>query len=133
MPTPLSGSGRADLHLGQGSTLRPDTLMQTAQISSRKLLADGAGHTFAPCPWRWTLTMVASTMAYSMSGWSETASKSRLNTSPLTQSRYRLKTVFQGPNAVGRSRHGLPVRAIHNTASIKRRLSSPLRPGAAFL
>ena len=32
---------------------------------------------FAPCPWRWTLTMVASTMAYSMSGSSETASKSR--------------------------------------------------------
>jgi hypothetical protein len=28
---------------------------------------------FAPCPWRWTLTMVASTMAYSMSGSSETA------------------------------------------------------------
>src|ERR1700732_167003 len=23
---------------------------------------------FAPCPWRWTLTIVASTMAYSMSG-----------------------------------------------------------------
>src|SRR5260370_3939962 len=33
---------------------------------------------FSPCPWRWTLTMVASTMAYSMSGWSETASKMRL-------------------------------------------------------
>ena len=31
---------------------------------------------FAPCPWRWTLTMVASTMAYSMSGSSDTASKS---------------------------------------------------------
>src|SRR5882762_2211287 len=44
---------------------------------------------FAPCPWRWTLTMVASTMAYSMSGCSETASKSRLKTSPLIQSRYR--------------------------------------------
>ena len=27
---------------------------------------------FAPWPWRWTLTMVASTMAYSMSGCSET-------------------------------------------------------------
>src|SRR3546814_9291026 len=26
---------------------------------------------FAPWPWRWTLTMVASTMAYSMSGRSE--------------------------------------------------------------
>ena len=28
---------------------------------------------FAPCPWRWTLTIVASTMAYSMSGASEQA------------------------------------------------------------
>src|SRR5665213_490126 len=87
---------------------------------------------FAPCPWRWTLTMVASTMAYSMSGSSEQASKSRLKTSPLTQSRYRLKTVFQGPNSGGRSRQGLPVRAIHNTASTNRRLSSPLRPGSDF-
>src|SRR5258708_7896374 len=87
---------------------------------------------FAPCPWRWTLTMVASTMAYSMSGSSEAASKSRLKTSAFTQSRYRLKTVFQGPNSGGRSRHGLPVRAIHNTASTKRRLSSPLRPGSDF-
>src|SRR6266496_2716490 len=77
---------------------------------------------FPPCPWRWTLTMVASTMAYSMSGSSEVASKSRLKTSAFTQSRYRLKTVFQGPNSGGRSRHGLPVRAIHNTASTKRRL-----------
>ena len=42
---------------------------------------------FAPCPWRWTLTMVASTMAYSMSGSSEQASKSRVKTSALTQSR----------------------------------------------
>ena len=33
---------------------------------------------FAPCPWRWTLTMVASTMAYSMSGSSEPASKQPL-------------------------------------------------------
>src|SRR5690554_1916967 len=31
---------------------------------------------FAPWPWRWTLTMVASTMAYSLSGWSEQAWKS---------------------------------------------------------
>jgi len=30
---------------------------------------------FAPWPWRWTLTMVASIMAYSMSGSSEQASK----------------------------------------------------------
>src|ERR1700726_49523 len=42
---------------------------------------------FAPCPWRWPLTMVASTMAYSMSGASEQASKSLVETSALTQSR----------------------------------------------
>src|SRR5690606_21058011 len=47
---------------------------------------------FAPWPWRWTLMMVASTMAYSISGSSEHASKSRTNISALTQSRYRLNT-----------------------------------------
>jgi hypothetical protein len=42
---------------------------------------------FAPWPWRWTLTIVASTMANSMSGSSEAASKSRLKTSAFAQSR----------------------------------------------
>src|SRR3546814_1857485 len=64
-----------------------------------------------------------------MSGSSEQASKSRTKTSALTQARYRLNTVFQLPKKAGRSRHGLPVRAIHSTASTKRRLSLPLRPG----
>ena len=47
------------------------------------------GPPFAPCPWRWTLTRVASTMAYSRSGSSEQASNSRWKTSALTQSRNR--------------------------------------------
>src|ERR1051325_2747020 len=96
--------------------------------------ADGLARSppFAPCPWRWTLTMVASTMAYSMSGSSEAASKSRSKTSARTQSRYRLKAVFQWPNSGGRSRQGLPVRAIHSIASTNRRLSAPLRPGSDF-
>src|SRR5882757_5893454 len=38
------------------------------------------GPPFAPCPWRWTLTMVASTMAYSISGPSEQASNSLTKT-----------------------------------------------------
>lgn len=86
---------------------------------------------FAPCPWRWTGTIVASTMANSMSGSSDTASKIRLKTSALTQSRKRLKAVFHLPKAGGRSRHGLPVRAIQSTASTNRRLSVPDRPGSA--
>src|ERR1700677_44995 len=87
----------------------------------------------APCPWRWTLTMVASTMAYSMSGVSETASNSRFQISAFAQSRKRVNTLFQWPNQGGRSRQGLPVRAIHSTASTNRRLSLPLRPGSPGL
>ena len=58
MPAPLSGPGRADLHLGQGRTLRPDTLMQTAQIGAQKPLADGAGHTLR-APLAVWLSMIA--------------------------------------------------------------------------
>ena len=42
---------------------------------------------FAPCPWRWTLTMVASTMAYSMSGSSETAVKQPVRKHPPSPNR----------------------------------------------
>src|SRR5262249_36131933 len=88
---------------------------------------------FAPWPWRWTLTMVPSTMTYSMSGSSETPSNSRRQTSAFTQSRKRVYTLFQWPNMGGRSRHGLPVRTIHSTASTNSRLSLPLRPGSPGL
>src|SRR3954452_24329453 len=54
--------------------------------------ADGLARSppFAPCPWRWTLTMVASTKAYSRSGSSETASNSRWKTPAFTQCQRRL-------------------------------------------
>lgn len=76
---------------------------------------------------------VGSIMANSMSGSSEHASKSLIKTSAFTQSRKRMKTVFHLPNEAGRSRQGLPVRTIHKTASTKRRLSFPLRPGSVRL
>ena len=44
-----------------------------------------------------------------------------------------MNTVFQLPNDAGRSRQGLPVRAIHSTASTNSRLSLPLRPGSPGL
>src|SRR5215216_4620360 len=85
---------------------------------------------FAPCPWRWTLTMVASTMAYSMSGSPETASNNRCQTSALTQSRKWVKTLFQFPNERGRSRHGLPVRDCpcgQSTAPPRQKAGCPCR------
>src|SRR4051812_26896774 len=77
--------------------------------------------------------MVASTRAYSRSGSPETASNNRCQTPAFTQSRKRVKTLFQFPNAGGRSRHGLPVRTTHKTASTNRRLFLPLRPGSPGL
>src|SRR3954451_2173575 len=77
--------------------------------------------------------MVASTRAYSMSGASETASNNRCQTPAFTQSRKRVKMLFQWPNEGGRSRHGLPVRTTHKTASTNRRLFLPLRPGSPGL
>ena len=124
---PVAGQQDKAYEIPEGVGEREDLGRQTAFGS-----ADGLALSppFAPWPWRWTLTMVASTMAYSRSGSSEQASKSRMNTSALTQSLYRLKTVFHLPKKAGRSRHGLPVRTIHRTASMKRRLSLPLRPGS---
>jgi hypothetical protein len=47
MPTPLSGQGCADLHLGQWrAAKRPDRFLQTDQTIIKSPLADGAGHTF---------------------------------------------------------------------------------------
>ena len=73
--------------------------------------------------------MVASTM----SGSSDKASKIRLKTSASRRSRNRRNAVHQLPNNAGKSRQGLPVRAIHNTASKSRRLFLPLRPGSVGL
>ena len=67
-------------------------------------------------------------MAYCISGWPLTASKSFCQISALTQSRKRLKTVLHLPNSSGKSRQGLPVRTIHSTASTNKRLSVPLGP-----
>jgi hypothetical protein len=72
-------------------------------------------------------------MANSMSGSSDTASKIRLKTSAFTQSRKRLNTVFHFPNSGGKSRHGLPVRAIHNTASRKQATIATRAAGVGHL
>lgn len=56
------------------------------------------------------------------------AAKIFSNTPAFTQSRYLLKTVFHLPNSGVKSRYGLPVRAIHNTASRNSQLFMLLHP-----
>jgi hypothetical protein len=74
-----------------------------------------------------------STMAYSMSGSSEQASKSRRKTSALTRSRYRLTTVFHLPKHGGRSRHGLPARTIQSHGFYKPPIVTAGPPGIGRL
>ena len=56
-------------------------------------------------------------MAYCISGWSLTASKSFLPDMALPPSRKRLKTVLHLPNSSSQSRQGLSVHTIHGTTS----------------
>src|SRR5260370_27508997 len=82
----------------------------------------------APAACWWARTMVESTIRYSKSGSSDIASKIRHQT-PLRLHRLkRRNTLFQSPNASGRSRQGQPVRPIQSTPSTNIRLSRPLPP-----
>ncbi len=47
--------------------------------------------------------------------------------------RNRFHTLYHFPKSDGKSLHGVPLRAIHNTASRKSRLSCPERPGSPVL
>jgi hypothetical protein len=75
------------------------------------------------------LTMVASIIAYSLSGSSAKVLK-RLSQTPLVAQREkRLWVFFQSPKRSGKSRQGAPERNFQITASTNRRLpSSLLRP-----
>ena len=89
---------------------------------------------FAPWPWRWTRTMGASTIARSMStSTSLEAPSTRANTPLSRRSARRRQTELPLPNPSGRSRRGLLVRTIHNTASRTSRPSGPVRPGSLLL
>jgi hypothetical protein len=77
--------------------------------------------------------MVPSIKAYPKSGWSDRHAKMRSHMPPFTQRRNRWKTLFQRPNALGRSRQGAPVRTRHSTASRNSRLSLAVAPGSDAL
>jgi hypothetical protein len=87
----------------------------------------------APVPCWWTRTIVPSMIAYSKSGSPDKLSKILSKTPFNAHRRKRWKTEFQFPNSGWRSRQGEPVRAIQSTASRKRRLSAPERPGSPDL
>src|SRR5258705_8777585 len=72
--------------------------------------------------------MVESMIRYSKSGSSDIASKILDQTRLMLHRLKRRNTLFQSPNASGRSRQGEPVRTIHSTPSTNIRLSRPVEP-----
>lgn len=82
----------------------------------------------APAACWWARMMVLSTIRYSKSGSSDIASKMRRQTPLSLQRLKRRNTLFQSPNTSGGSRHGEPVRTIHNTPSTNMWLSRPVEP-----
>src|ERR1700690_3581527 len=82
----------------------------------------------APAACWWARTMVESTIRYSKSGSSDIASKIRHQTPLKLQRLKRRNTLFQSPNASGRSRQGEPVRTIQSTPSTNIRLSRRVEP-----
>ena len=71
-------------------------------------------------------TMVLSRNTSSNSAPLANSVNTRCQTPLLDQRAKHVYTLFQRPNSAGKSRHGLPVRAIHSTASMNSRLSPPL-------
>ena len=88
---------------------------------------------FAPAACWWARTMVESMITYSKSGSLAKALKRLAHTPFFDHRGKRRQTLFQLPNAGGKSRQGAPVRAIHKTASMNRRSSRPVAPQSPFL
>ena len=116
--------------IAEGVDQSDDLGRQAAARSTDRLILSPP---LAPVPCWWTRTIVPSTIAYSKSGSPDKLSKTLSKTPFTAQRRKRLNTEFQFPSSRWRSRQGDPVRASHNTASRKRRLSSPERPGSPTL
>jgi len=93
----------------------------------------------APAACWWARATVLSMSSAFKSTPVRTAAMIRCHTPFLSQREKRVYVACQLPNAGSKSRHGLPVRAIHSTASINRRLSfavtpqSVALPGSTFL
>src|SRR5258705_8759345 len=103
---------------------------QSASRAADRLIAVFFG---APAACWWARTMVLSMKTSSKSASPASSAKTVCHTCARDHLAKRLYTLFQAPKSGGRSRHGLPVRAIHSTASTNCRLSAAVRPASVAL
>lgn len=83
----------------------------------------------APAACWWARTIVLSIKTSSRSASPASSASTVCHICARDHLEKRWYTLFHSPNSGGKSRHGLPVRAIHSTASTNSRLSPALRPG----
>ncbi|MGF6605059.1 hypothetical protein P3T23_009820 [Paraburkholderia sp. GAS448] len=81
----------------------------------------------------WARTIVLSMKTSSRSASPASSASTACHISARDHLAKRWYTLFHGPKSGGKSRHGLPVRAIHSTASTNSRLSPAVRPGSVDL
>lgn len=87
----------------------------------------------APAACEWARTAVLSSITSSQSCSTRRVRNTRSHTPFLAHRAKRVKVVCQLPSSGGKSRHGAPVRPIHSTASMNRRLSLAVTPTSVAL
>src|SRR5471030_3003091 len=87
----------------------------------------------APAACWWARTIVLSIKTSSRSASPASLASTACHISARDHLEKRWYTLFHGPKSGGKSRHALPVRAIHSTASTNSRLSPAVRPGSVPL
>jgi hypothetical protein len=87
----------------------------------------------APAACWWARTIVLSMKTSSRSASLASSANTACHISARDHLAKRWYTLFHGPKSGGRSRHGLPVRETHSTASTNSRLSEAVRPGSVAL
>lgn len=105
-----------------------DTVDFAAEAAPRASQSLWAVFFLAPAACRWARTAVLSRKTCSRSASARSAAHTRSHTPLCAQREKRTCVLCQSPNSGGRSRHGAPVRPIHNTASTNRRLSRAVTP-----
>src|SRR5215471_5661677 len=126
----LSGREKQAQDIAEGIDGNVNLGAQTSTRSPDRLLLNPP---FPPAACWCARMTVPSMMIDSKSGSSANAARIRSQIPALAQRRKRFHTLFHLPKNGGRSRHGVPVRAIQMTASTNSRLSSPERPGSPGL
>ena len=123
---PLTTGEDQSQRIAQGIHASVNLGRQTTPRAADRLIATVFFGAPAECWWARTTVESMNNSSRSASPWK--ASAMRDHTPPSSHRAKRTYTECQFPNSCGRSRHGLPTRAVYSTASTNSRLSAARPP-----